>query len=355
MTIYLAYFILILVVPAICSSAYQNRQKAQTMALRVLMVLMYLILALKAETVGCDTAGYKSIYENTKTIPFNDFSYSYMEKGYLLLMKVFNLMGFSFQAFSAFIYALILLPIYHLIKKYSTDVMISMSVLFCLNYFVFICSGLRQALAMSICVSSFLLLIKNKKWKYFFWALLIVVMASYIHRSALLFGVVLVVIFFQNRFLTYTSFFIVLLTLLVNRGILIELNDAYELSHYTYDEHLTLGLMFVFDVIMFVFYIISVRLNLNHFANKDMIWQLGMVIFYGLVLMIGFNGSILMRSSSYELLFLSIIMPMAIESWTKETKTIIRVVYVLVLFYCLYELVLLSNALRIVPYKFFFE
>ena len=134
MTIYIVYFFLILIVPPFCSAAFANKNKAQLTALKLLLFLMYLLLALKAETVGSDISGYKEIYEYTRTVPFNDFSYSIMEDGYLLLMKVFNILGFSFQGFAAFLYAIALIPLYFLIKKYSPNVMISVMILFCLDY-----------------------------------------------------------------------------------------------------------------------------------------------------------------------------------------------------------------------------
>lgn len=112
--------------------------------------------------------------------------------------------------------------------------------------------------------------------------------------------------------------------------------------------------MFVFEVLMFVFYLFSTRQNKSHIDN-ELSWQYGVVIFYGLLLKFAFSGSILMRSAAYELLFLSIIMPNAILSWKGTTKVVVSVVYVAVLIYLFYYMRLEANALRIVPYRFFLQ
>lgn len=354
MTIYIIYFFLILIIPGFCSTI-KDRQKAQGIALRILMILMYLILALKAETVGCDISGYKEWYERTKLEAFNNFSYCYMENGYLLLMKVFNLLGVSFQLFSAFLYAIAILPLYHLIKKYSPDVMISVMILFCLDFFVFACSGLRQTVAMSLCVWAFLILKGNESKMNLIPSILVVVAAAFIHKSAALFVPVLFILYFRYKKLTYLFYIIALVVFFFNQHLLINLNLEYELSKYEYDNRLTLGLMFVFDIIMFVFFAISIWGNKPRYTDKVLLWQLGNILLYGFVLMVGFNGAILLRSATYELLFLSILMPIALNFWPKETRNIISVIFIAVLFYCLYFLILKTNTLGIVPYKFFFQ
>lgn len=355
MTVYIIYFFLMPIVLSICSAIIENKNKAQTMALKILMFLMYLILALKAESVGCDISGYKEVYDYTKTVPFNDFSYLTMESGYLLLMKVFNILGYSFQGFAAFLYAISLIPLYFLIKKYSPDVMMSVMILFCLDFFVFACSGLRQTLAMSLCVWAFLVLTGSNKKRKLIIVVLIIVTASFIHRSAILFLPALFIIFFRSKKVIIILYAAVLTFVLLNRDLAISLNQQYELSRYEYDERLTLGPKFVFYVIMFVFYVISIRVNRPSYYDKLMTWQLGSILPYGLILMIAFSGSMLLRSSIYELLFLSVILPIAINSWQKQTRQLVSIVYIVVLFFLLYYLILKPSTLSIVPYKFFFQ
>lgn len=363
MAIYLIYLVLIFIVPSICSLSQKDKKKSQETALRILMFLMYLMLALKAETVGSDIRGYGELYEYSKNVSFGDFTYCYMENGYILLMQIFTKLGLSFQAFEAILYAIFIIPLYYLIKNYSSNVMLSVLILFCTDCFVFACSGLRQTVAMSICVCAFMVVAspsakKEKRVKhrikYLILSILIVVAASFIHRSALLFIPVLMIVYFQYKFLTYVVFVLVSLLLLTTRHFFLNLNQQYELSHYEFHEEYTLGLMFVFQVLMFVFYLFSIKQNKYYFDN-ELTWQYGVVIFYGLLLQFAFSGSILMRSAAYELLFLSIIMPNAIQSWKGITRVAVTVVYAATLIYLFYFMRLDANALRIVPYRFFFQ
>lgn len=354
MTVYLIYFLLIIVVPTFFSSIYKNKKKAQLYALRVLIVLLYLILALKGTSVGNDIETYKSWYETTKSIPFNDYSYCYMERGYILLMKLFTRIGFSFQLFTAVLYLIILYPIYLLIKRYSPDVMVSVMTLYCLNYFVFICSGLRQAIAMSLCVYAYIIACRSEK-KYLLISLIIVILSSFIHKSALLFSPVLLMFFFPKKAFIFVISTLALMFVYFKPSYFISINEEYELSKYTYEENLTLGLMFVFEVLMLVFYIVSIIINHINVSHNRIYWQLGMIILYGLILLMGTNGSILMRSASYEMIFLSLTMPIAIKAWEQGLRSLFKVIYIITLFGSLYYLILLPSTLNIVPYTFFFK
>lgn len=363
MTIYLIYFFLILVIPPICSGLIENRQKAQDSALKILLFLMYLMLALKAETVGSDISGYGEWYDYTKSIPFWDFSYCYMENGYLLLMKIGNIIGLSFQGFEAVIYGVAILSMYYFLKNNSSYVMISILVLFCLDFYVFASSGLRQTVAISLCAASFTYLTKSinsegnkyfRKTRALLISILMVFAAASIHRSALIFTPILLIVFSGNKTIIYTAYIMAIAFIVLNPGFFISYNTEHELSNYHYDERLTLGLMFVFDISMFVFFLISTRVNKECF-NKVSTWQYSNVMIYGFVTMLAFNGSMLLRTSLYELVFLAIIMPNAIQSWEPSTRKIMTVAFVGVMFACLYFLILEPNTLWIVPYKFFFE
>ena len=363
MTVYLIYFFLILIIPSVCSSAIKNKRRAYETALKILLFLMYLMLALKAEKVGLDIRGYGEWYDYTKSIPFWDFTYCYMEKGYLMLMKLGNMIGLSFQSFEAVVYGITILSIYYFLKNNSSNAMISILVLYCLDFYVFASSGLRQTIAISLCAASFTYLTQSinsgrtnifRKTITLLISILIVLAATTIHRSALLFAPVLLIVFFQYKTLTYVVYILAFAFIVLNPDFFINYNTNNTLSIYDYDERLTLGLMFVFDVCMYIFFLISTRMNKGCF-NKIYTWQYSNVLLYGFITMLAFNGSMLLRASLYELVFLAIIMPDAIQSWEPSTRRFMTLGYVMVMFLCLYFLILAPNTLGIVPYKFFFE
>ena len=132
-----------------------DRDKQDSLILVLTIGAMYLICVLRKSTVGIDTASYETMYEMSGYFPWDNFSFSNFEYGYILLMKVFAKLGFSFQLFLAVIYAYIFLPLYFFIKKYSKDVTLSLLIYICYQFFVFNLSGIRQSLATGICLLAF--------------------------------------------------------------------------------------------------------------------------------------------------------------------------------------------------------
>ena len=116
------YFVLIgyvLVLPLIVRLFTSNSAKIQSFVALFGMLGVYLVLALKAPTVGIDIAGYSDQYYIAKTVPWSNFDYVYFEKGYILLEKVFSKIGFSFQTFTMILYGVECSAWYLLIKKQS--------------------------------------------------------------------------------------------------------------------------------------------------------------------------------------------------------------------------------------------
>ena len=72
-------------------------------------VLIFLIFALRSDTVGRDVPGYRRIYLDIINHPFSDFGYVYYEKGYQLLSKICCFLGLSWQIFLSIVSAMILL------------------------------------------------------------------------------------------------------------------------------------------------------------------------------------------------------------------------------------------------------
>ena len=125
-------------------------------------VLIFLIFALRSDTVGRDVPGYRRIYLDIINHPFSDFGYVYYEKGYQLLSKICCFLGLSWQIFLSIVSAMILIPIYIFIKKYSKNVFLSTLIFVCYMYFEFNLTAIRQAIASSICLIAYMVLMESK-------------------------------------------------------------------------------------------------------------------------------------------------------------------------------------------------
>lgn len=138
---------------------------------------------LRSYTVGRDVAPYRLHYLDVTNYAWTNFSYIYFEKGYQLLMKFCAWIGLSWQWFLTIVYSIILVPIYLFIKKYSRHAMMSVLVFVCYMYFEFDLTGIRQALASSICLLAFIFLLESKRFPLIKYVLMVTV-AVFFHKSA---------------------------------------------------------------------------------------------------------------------------------------------------------------------------
>ena len=80
MYIYLLLVSVVLLVPFVCA-IIEDREKRNTAILFFSLAFVFLVMALKAPTVGRDIPGYKRIYEIMQFQPWDDFNISWMEWG----------------------------------------------------------------------------------------------------------------------------------------------------------------------------------------------------------------------------------------------------------------------------------
>lgn len=157
-----------------------SRERGERLLLALGMTALFLLLVLKKDTVGADTLGYRQQYRIAATVAWKDFDYVYFEKGYIFLMKLFSKSGLSFRWFTGFIYGVLCLGYWRFLRKHSENVTLSLLILFCYQFLVFHISGLRQSLAMGICLFAFLALERGKELRF----LLLTLLAGACHRGA---------------------------------------------------------------------------------------------------------------------------------------------------------------------------
>lgn len=145
---------------------------------------LFLIMALRHETVGTDLLSYKNEFVNAdyyleKMIRSTELGYSYFN---YFLHKT----GLSFQVYLALISLIIVYVISKLFYLYSKNILLSYHLYVTIGLFAMTMSGLRQSLAISLTILSFIYLLKNRK-KIFF---LFVGIAYWFHNSAIIFLIV---------------------------------------------------------------------------------------------------------------------------------------------------------------------
>ncbi len=160
MAIYFGLVILVLVA-SLVSYIWSNKDRKSTFVLLVSGIALFAVYVLRDYSVGRDIPGYYEVYDNMSRELLFDASWTWMEWGYVLLMKLCSMLGLSFRSFLGVLYTFILVPLMIFLKRYSKNVTLSIIIFICFQFFVFSMSALRQTLAMSICMTAYMVANKN--------------------------------------------------------------------------------------------------------------------------------------------------------------------------------------------------
>lgn len=131
---------------------------------RFIMIFAFLIIilsGLRNKYVGMDTPNYENMYLSISNSSFSDIynrflSFSFLETdntaevGFLLIEKIFQTFGISFQLFLVAIACGFTIPLSKWIYKYSKRPLLSVMIYFCLFFSFFGTTALRQTIAMAI-------------------------------------------------------------------------------------------------------------------------------------------------------------------------------------------------------------
>lgn len=171
-----------------------------------LFLPLIILCSFKSLDVGNDTSGYYSYYNYLRLNPIGS-RLGEVEKGFIIFSGFFGHIGIPFSIFLFICYCITFFPIILFTNKYAKYPEIIALSIFLFQFFNFSISGLRQSLAIGICLLGLYILICNwknvKKWQkvikivlYF----LFVLLAYTFHRSSLIFIVA------GFMFMTYASF-----------------------------------------------------------------------------------------------------------------------------------------------------
>ncbi len=110
---------------------------------------------------------------------------------FYIIMKIFADNNIKYQLFIAFITTAFIVTVTWFISKYSKKPNISFMMFISLSWLQFSFTGLRQALAMSLCMIAMIFLIEQKN---LFIAVILIILAGFIHGSAWIFLISVLII-----------------------------------------------------------------------------------------------------------------------------------------------------------------
>ncbi len=182
----MVYYLAIAVFELLVYLIYNQAQtKSQRKWLFILGALgLWLFVGLRSNYTGADTIGYVRSFENIVNIPWENIMTAYeKDQGYYYFVKLLRSISSSpifFKLATAF---MSLIGVFDLCYNNSKRPVLSLYFYVTIGNFFFVITGIRQAIAMSICMLSIRFIQKRK----FIPFLLLVLLAAQFHHSAYIF------------------------------------------------------------------------------------------------------------------------------------------------------------------------
>lgn len=332
----------------ILSTNINNTERKKNFVCVCSFLLLWLIMALRDETIGVDLLqGYIPMWDlfSGNLSDLFIFDNRGREIGWQLYYHIIKIIiGDNFNLFLAITAFLILLPVFVLIRKESSNPILSIIIYasFLLYHFSF--SGLRQALAISVVICSYRFL-KEKRIIPF---VLCVVAASFLHKSAIVFLMVYPLSHIKIKNIVYVLLIVVWsLSLIFLRSILNELIPViFENTNYSQYIIESGGSYMLMIFYLFIF-LTTFFINGENVAN----WRM---MFFLLLLSqsLGLVTYAATRIGYYFLPFFILILP-EISNGFKGRKITNFLIVAFMVFFFFY-----NNAggyLNVIPYKFFWQ
>lgn len=183
----------IILLGAIAPNSSANAKERKVYMFFSFLVIVFFVGLRSIYTGSLDTKTYCSLFETAKQtsnlfdffsiIGISDKNYFFEEGNFFLLVWLISRFTNNVQVFLAVIAAIMTVCVFKFISEHSEDFMLSCIVYICLGSMTFTMNGMRQALAMSICLLAYGFAVKKK----FIPFLLIVLFAMTFHVSAFIF------------------------------------------------------------------------------------------------------------------------------------------------------------------------
>lgn len=248
------------------TKAYQFDDKQKVKLRNFLTVLailpMFLLFVLRYKYIGADTIGYVRFFQNgVRTLSFGElFNQDLMriEVGYRIYVKLISLITTNYTVFFLINGVIIFGTLLHFAKKYTENPFVFFFLFMTMGTYAFVETGLRQTLAMMICLWAFDFL-KDKKIIRF---ILLVVLAFLFHQSALIFILMLPLSLIRRTDWIIVTHVIMAFVFFVGFGAFQELFNQLLGYDYNIEETGNGGIFFMLVLVLFAF-------SLFMMYNKD--------------------------------------------------------------------------------------
>jgi len=352
MTVYLLFLLYVFIVNFIFNPKIKKEKK---IAIFLSCLGLFLLQALRKDTVGIDLQGYKNFFYTISSLSYkenllnNPFK---LEYGYIIFNKALSFFSTDFKIviFSTALILSIILG--YFVYKYSEVPLTSFLLFFGLGLFVFSFSGLRQVLAIAFTILAFDKYV-NKKY---FLCLIWIGIAFFFHKSAIIFLIIFPLNFIKiNVKSLYIIIPIMVLIILKAKSLMILFIRLIlpDYLHYVTSEH-SFGYLGLF---LSVTYIFCLLFSYRKKEEQKISIIRNLTLIGALVQLFGNVSTVTGRVTFYFIPYFIILIPYTFKIGSKDKLTY----RILNISYCSFVLIalllpsLIKGYLNITPYQFFWQ
>lgn len=332
------------------SSAYEKRRKFIIVATGLTLFFM---IALRCKDLGSsDSDQYYNYWKILSGLSFNDFldyeKDSRLEIGFLFSTWLLShIPCFVFPQFIFVFSSLVIcITICKFIYQNVDDVILGLTIFICLGLYTFMVQGLRQSIAMCICVVAIEYCKKRKLIKFIF----MIFFASLFHQTAIVF---LLVYFLYTLKIELKSFmlmiFMWILMLVFCTKILSFFNSAFNMNYDTATE----SGGFVAVAIYILILIMSIVFAREKKTDSNYCFFFYLTFLGFEVYLIRYIGALIAERISFYFMFGQIVaLPLALKNITNSSSKIMKVIiWILCILLFIYRL----RGSNLLPYHFFWQ
>lgn len=265
------YVILVIITLAflLIASIHDNKAKAYRINLRLTIVICAILVAmaaLRAPSVGTDTASYIFDYRTMDYYTFSGLSERYEDYlGFYYLCKCFSLVSAPLWLWFGFVELVYLVAIYLFIKRFSQNPLLSILMFITTGLFLFSMAGMKQVLAMGVMIYSYLFFI-DKKYKL---SVLLCIYAYTCHPTSL----VMIAAFIlhairKSRYFNLIIVIAVLMTVFSGEWLLTSMVSTLGNEHF--EAYLKFDSTYTASTLIYYLVLLGISLfGFNHFKQED--------------------------------------------------------------------------------------
>ena len=343
-------YLLLPVTPLLIQGLYRKAGSPDNLYHRYLFIAMlplFLLVGFRAEYIGADTLIYLRHFADTLDTDLTlAVERSRMEAGYIVFVKYVGYITSSPKVFQLIYTTIYFVGYYSFARLLSKETgFVFVYLIITLGIFFFLLTGVRQNIAISICLFSVQFLMKRK----FAYTVLLIILAYAFHKSALLF--LFAVLIFDRKLTKFSILIYVIGIVLVSTYLVLVQNWANEQFEYSYEIEET-GNGGVFLLIVSALTIISWIYYKNEGNNSRLVrFMFNINIFTLFFWLLRLQTRVAERPSYYFLTISCGLYAYAYSYWIHYKRNGAIVSYaIFVVSYALFVYRLLTNYSSIIPY-----